>query len=257
MILVYNEEWIQIMPELERQIRETEIVAKSAGGARLVVHDVDTGLAIGHKARTNAILQSASIPTPLMVRSPDRSRAVFSNTVLGTGNDVIVYAPGDAFDETRYNTEYINTIHEYRGKTYYVILRAMCVGEILVSVYIGARSTSENNPSVHLIDTPLDPNLMNYLYSTVVLPRYEALSTICRRLGSVLGMGFYCHDILPEAGSDRLYVCETGYKFDLVDARERLLPIHEKLVFADMCTSAATIKASHAFFYSIRKMGLF
>ena len=70
-------------------------------------------------------------------------------------------------------------------------------------------------------------------------------------------MGFYSHDILPEAGSDRLYVCETGYKFDLGGARRRLLPIHKELVFADMCTSAATIKASHAFFYAIRKMGLF
>ena len=189
-----------------------------------------TGETIGDKLLTNAVLSRAGISVPPLA-GDQATETVFSNAKIGTHAPTRIVDPGEPLDASRYNTRFINTAHEYKGKFYHVALRALAITGTLVSAYVRLRPTGQAEASVHASDTPLDPMLISYFHETLVENNRPHLVTLCGQIGDVLGPGFYAHDILPSQESGELYVCETGFKFDDQDLREVLWPISSDLPF--------------------------
>ena len=128
----------------------------------------------------------------------------------------------------------------------------MAVGPICVAIYVRARAVSEGSPSVHNKNTPVNADLLNHLYSEIVLPGQSEILAICQRIGSRLGPGFYSHDIVPERDTGLLYVCETGFKFDDHLWRERMAPLRGALACDDGRPSVSLVKSSYAFLHLMK-----
>ena len=214
-------------------------------GAR-VVHPPELGLAIADKLTTRELLIPAGIRMPELVTEKTGMVSVFSNEIVGSNRPVQLVGSG-ALDPSRYNTRYIDAVHHYQGRAYHVSLRAMAVGPICVAVYVRARAVSERNPSVHNKNTPVDRELLNHLYAEIVEPRQDEIHSICERIGSRLGPGFYAHDIVPERESGLLYVCETGFKFDDHAWRDRMAPLRGSLACDDGNPSVEVVRSAEAF----------
>ena len=183
---------------------------------------------IADKQVTNQILSDAGIDVPQNMTSTDVE--VFSNTTTGSHMPTLVLKPGSAIDPTRYNTELIDTRVTVKGLEYFVSLRAMCVGNKLMNVFVRCRPVTDGTPNVHSRDTPLDPGLLNSIYHEQVKPRMHEIKNICERLGAELGPAFYAHDILISRDG-RLPVCEVGLKFDDATLLTHLWPVSSELEF--------------------------
>ena len=151
---------------------------------------------------------------PKRVTGAVATSRVFSNLNMDTHVPAYVVSPRLPLDPTRYNTEWIDTRHEYNGRNYYVMLRAMAVGGRCLAVFVRARPVEQGDASVHTADTPIDAGLLNFFYRTIAIPQMPAIKSLCEKIANVLGLGFFSHDILPERETGRLLVCETGFKFD-------------------------------------------
>ena len=101
----------------------------------------------------------------------------------------------------------------FEEDVYYTSIRLMCIGSCLVQVYVRARDENEDSPSVHNANTPRHRRLLDHLYDSLVSPRMDGLISLAERIGSVLGPGFYAHDVLVDRESGELLLCETGFKF--------------------------------------------
>ena len=166
---------------------------------------------IRDKKEAKAFLSRNNILMPSIASLEHKK--IFSNARIGSQAPVLVYENVTEMDEGRYNTEFIDTRIRFQNTVYYTTVRLMCIGSRLLSAYVRARDERENNPSVHAADTPQDRELLHYLYELLILSRIEEYSMLAKKLGSVLGPGFYAHDILVANESGELYVCETGFKF--------------------------------------------
>lgn len=218
-VMIYNEEWhIPSGPRLDAALARAD----------LVFHHPDTGRIVADKRRTNAVLSAAGVPMPRMVTRVEGR--VFSNDVSASAAAVSVLEEGAALDAARYNTEFIDTRVEHGGKDYYSTVRVMCIGPSITHALVRARDAAQNSAGVHSRDTPADAPLINALYRRLVEPNRAELKAIARRIHGALGPGFYAHDVLVERGTDRILVCETGFKFDnaqyarLVGSIQHLLP---------------------------------
>jgi hypothetical protein len=211
-----------------------------------VVHPPELGLAIADKLATRDLLIPAGIRMPELVTENGAMVPVFSNEIVGSNRPVQLHG-SDALDPARYNTRYIDAVHHYRGRAYHVSLRAMAVGATCVAVYVRARAVSESSPSVHNKNTPVDRELLNHLHAEIVEPRQDEIHSICERIGSRLGTGFYAHDIVPERESGVLYVCETGFKFDDHAWRNRMAPLRGSLACDDGNPSVEVVRSAEAF----------
>jgi hypothetical protein len=211
-----------------------------------VVHPPELGLALADKRATRDLLIPAGIRMPELVTENAGMVPVFSNEIVGSNRPVQLHGP-DAINPSRYNTRYIDAVHHYQGRAYHVSLRAMAVGSTCVAVYVRARAVTEKNPSVHNKNTPVDRELLNHLHSEIVEPRRDELHSICERIGSRLGPGFYAHDIVPERESGLLYVCETGFKFDDHAWRNRMAPLRGSLACDDGNPLVEIVRSAEAF----------
>lgn len=221
-VLIYNE-------VLQRD--QFEDFAKLACHSRFRFYNAaSTGEIIGDKLLTNEAFSRAGIAVP-PIAGDQATDKVFSNARTGTGAATRVVDAGERLDASRYNTLFINTAHEYRGKLYHVALRALAITGTMICAYVRLRPTGEAEASVHAGDTPLDPALIAYFHETLVERNRTRLTKLCEQIGEVLGPGFYAHDILPSQENGELYVCETGFKFDDQDIRETLWPISSDLPF--------------------------
>lgn len=212
--------------------RAIERIASERYGDASVLHKTSLAEVIADKLRTNYFLSGAGVPTPRIVEGVADTR-VFSNSRKGTGHAVQLHSPGSQLDPNRYNTEFLDSSHKYAGRSYFVALRAVCVGTTPVAFYVRARRTEENNSSVHNKNTPLDPDVLNHFYRTLVLERKSELTSICELSGKALGLGFFAHDILPERETGKMYVTETGFKFGDRGYASRLRSIANSLIFRD------------------------
>lgn len=217
----------------------------------LVVHPPDVGFAIADKLATHDLIIPTGVRMPELISEEVSSLPVFSNAMAGSDRTVYLQRYGK-LDRSRYNTRYIDAVYEHAGSTYHVCLRAMAVGPICVAIYLRARAVSERDPSVHNKNTPVDPALLNHLYSEIVLPGQSEIHAICERIGSRLGPGFYSHDIVPERATGLLYVCETGFKFDDRSWRDRMTPVRGALACDDGTPSVSLVKSSHAFLHLVK-----
>jgi hypothetical protein len=246
-VLVYSE--VQVLRSgLDQRFRR--VLKRAQQLDARVVHPPDLGFAVANKLTTRDLLLPAGVRMPELVSAEIGPEPVFSNEIVGSNRPVWLQRSG-RLDHSRYNTRYIDAVHEHAGRTYHVCLRAMGVGPTCVAIYVRARALSEGNPSVHTKNTPLDPDLLNHLYTEIVVPRESEIHAICERIGSRFGPGFYSHDIVPERSTGLLYVCETGFKFDDRTWRDRMAPLRGALACDDGNPSVSLVRSSEAFIKSL------
>lgn len=250
-VLVYSEEWIQ-HPRCEAMVRDIEEMAIEQGHASMIIHGHLSGLVIGNKVRTHQALTKAGVPMPKWVTEHRCEVPTFSNVRVGSGNAVYSLKEGEAVDHARYNTQLIDTRFEFHGNTYYVCLRAMCVGREMLSLAVRCRPVDDNNLSVHARNTPVEEGLLNHLYATIAMPKYDHLRNMCRKAGGALGLGFYCHDILPRQDG-AMFLCESGFKFDDPALRWHLVSIGNNLCSSDQWNGTFEFKSAHSFFNQLPK----
>jgi hypothetical protein len=184
---------------------------------------------IALKPDTHRVLTSAGIAMPERVCDDAADVSVFSNSVIGSSKPVLVFPPGAKLPADRYNTRHIDTAREFEGRHYLSCIRLMCVGQELVSAMIRLRDATEGNACVHNKNTPRDPALVSYFQNALVDSRMDELRGLARAIGECLPPGFFAHDVAVEAGTERLYVFETGLKFEDYSYREHLTSISADL----------------------------
>ena len=204
-VMVYKE--VDFIP---KDPRLTDVLAQ----ADLVFHHPETGALISDKSATNAFLTTKGIQMPEVQSDTTSSQAVFSNHNEGSGADVWVVSEGDALQADRYNTSFIDTRVTFAGDEYYTSVRLMCVGRTVTHAYVRARKVTENNPSVHARDTPINSDLINMLFETIIVPNEAALQELAAQVADAIGPGFLSHDVLVEQSTGKIYLAETGTKFD-------------------------------------------
>ena len=163
------------------------------------------------KEETNRFLSGNGVSMPRC--NIGECKKIFSNVRIGCQEQVFIYEDLNELDDDRYNTEFIDTRIQFRNCVYYTTTRLMCIGSQILQIYVRARDASENNPSVHNKDTPLDHELLDFLYKQLVTPRLANYYLLAESIESILGPGFYAHDVLVDNDSDDLILCETGFKF--------------------------------------------
>lgn len=219
---------VHVYGEDHRRI-DTEELREIEKAAALVYNSATVGPVIADKEKARVRLCGAGVLMP----EADMGNAdvVFSNSRLGTSQEVSVVYPGQALDADRYNTRYIDTTVDYRGKKYYTTIRLLCISDRIVHAYVRARDVAEGSPSVHAKDTPLDPELLAHLQSKLVEGHRPQIQNVADRIFSALGPGFYAHDLMIEANTQKVYVCETNFKFDDSSFSERTRPISGMIPF--------------------------
>ncbi len=198
----------------------------------LTFNDFSQRNVIGFKRETNRVLSLNHVRVPAIVN--DASGKIFSNSPASSGADIEVLE-NVMPDPARYNTEYIDTTVEYRGRTYHTCLRSICVSGHVIHTYVRARPAGEG-ASVHAIDTPADADLLEYLQEELVNKNAEKLNEIASKIATAIGPGFYAHDLLVKKGTSEIFVCETGLKFSdksysrLVLKLKNDLPSHRLMI---------------------------
>jgi hypothetical protein len=193
--------------------------------ATAVFNRSTTGPLIADKLRTNEFLTGHGVAMPSLAPSAK----VFSNSRNDTAAPVSVLDSIEAADPARYNTGFIDTRVAVGGRTYHTCVRLLCVGTKLIHAYVRARDVEEGSPSVHAVDTPLDPGLVELLQRRLVEGRLPEHAALAERVAAALGPGFYAHDVLLDREGGPPLLCETGFKFQDGAYERRLLPIAEQL----------------------------
>lgn len=230
-VLIYSETFLHTNTSYRKRVQDVERYAIARFGEGNIIHPTCIGLKIGDKAAANSWLSAANVRMPRLVdKQIQIETEIFSNQRFGSHAPAHLIEAGHPLDTKRYNTQFVNTARDYKGRLYHVSLRAMCVGRRCVATYARMRPVAEG-PSVHDTDTPRDAEMINYFHEELVTKNMSALTDLSDRLGGVLGLGFYAHDILPETKTGNLYLCETGYKLDEFNLRKHLNSLREQLVF--------------------------
>ncbi|WP_208348288.1 hypothetical protein [Pseudaestuariivita rosea] len=165
------------------------------------------------KRLTNSYLTKRGIRMPEM--DVKDGHTIFSNQSSSTSKPAWLTSDLSSEDAvSRYNTRYIDTRRSFAGKEYFITLRVLACGPHIIHGFIGASDVSRENPSVHGVDTPRDPTLVQHLFETMFEARYDELQRTTHQLDQIWGHGFYHHDFIIEKDTDHLYLCETGIKFD-------------------------------------------
>lgn len=222
----------------------------------LVFNSTEVSNIISDKKKTNEFLSSKNVLMPSTSIQEKNNRKIFSNRSTGTNKDTYVSSNSDDIDESRYNTVFIPTVREFAGQSYYTTVRAHCVGRELVFAYVRARAVHEGSASVHNADTPLEPELVERLQRDLVVDRQSGLAAVCAKIGEALEPGFFAHDLLISSEDERIYACETGFKFDTTTYAEHLLPISAYLPSLATIYSPEFVRLSAiAFINECRRLG--
>ena len=185
---------------------------------------------VADKQLTNERLSEMGIPVPRLVEQNEQvADPIFSNARKGSHRQTFVIEDPRNLKPKRYNTEYIDTRFLFEGRYYYTTIRIMAVFGEMVTAWVRARDEAEGVPNVHSRDTPLDPRLLCFLHNSLIDERIEYLRELTHRLGETLGPGFFAHDLLTCARSGRIFVAETGFKFDDETYRQHLRPVVDEI----------------------------
>ena len=79
-----------------------------------LLHHPDIGQIIKNKAASADLFEKHKVPTPRRMEG-SASSATFSNSADSSGAAVSVFEIGDELPEGRFNTEFVDTRHEFRG----------------------------------------------------------------------------------------------------------------------------------------------
>ncbi len=215
-ILIYNEvAHVPNCPQLLETLERSDVV----------FNHPKVGALIGNKSAANKFFSDCGVLMPKIQIGAAATERVFSNRNSDSGAEVWLVPKGDALDGMRYNTKFIDTRISVNNREYYTTVRLMCIGGIVTHSFVRARSVDEGNPSVHAKDTPVEGRLMNALYEMIIEPNRRAFLDLARQIADALGPGFYSHDVLIEKTTQRVFLAESGFKFDDATYYGRLAPI--------------------------------
>ncbi len=182
----------------------------------IILHKSVIGTCLGNKYLTNYLYRSNDIPCPRVINGDNTGgKLVFVNQVTDSGKTVEVIS--NDLNPSKYNTEFIDTTFMYNGTEYWTAIRTMCVGQMINEVYVCLREKDMTDPyrsaSVHACDSPTFPEIHSEFYRQRVRPIIGEVEKVCQKIGVLLGLGFYSHDmIIDKVGG--LFVCESGFKID-------------------------------------------
>ena len=212
-VLVYGED--QFIPDYPGL---TETLAR----ADLVFNHIEAGKIICNKRATHVFLSKKGVPMPAAQFEGIATTQVFSNHNTSTGADVSIMAAQSLLNSDRYNTEFIDTKVQIGQEYYYTTIRLMCVGATVTHASVRARSVKEGGASVHGKNTPVNADLLNAVYDAIVVPKRDALNDLAEKISQALGPSFYSHDVLVDSTTGKIYLAETGFKFDILDFCKRM-----------------------------------
>jgi len=199
--------------EIENFVKEKDVHGKCK-----ILHPYKTGKLLGNKLETNKFLTSIGVPCPRIVTNQDYDKPIFVNAVEGSRSPEAGVKPNASdLNPNKYNTELIDTTYEYQGKTYYVNPRIMCIGGEISHFIIKCISTEKND---RVVRTPWDvtyaeaPGLQYDFFKTQIVPEYEYLKGICKKINDQLGFGAYSYDLLRDVKNKKWYISEAMFKFD-------------------------------------------
>lgn len=204
----------------------TEEICRAEANADVVFCSRRAGSIVSNKINANRYLSAQGIGMPPEVIGEDAG-TVFSNSVIGSGKRVIVTSDRTKLPEGRYNTAFIDTRVDFGGKTWYTMFRIQAVGGLVHHAYVRARDTAERAPSVHSKDTPANAGLIEHLYDILVAPRRAEIHAHAKKMGDILGPGFYAHDMVVCRETGKMYMVEAGFKFNDSPYAAYLESVHE------------------------------
>ena len=193
---------------------------------RLQLRDV-----LNDKRVLNTFYREHGIPTPAESKLGQPGFEIYAT---GTGRPPRMLAAEEASRQGHHVTKFIETSRPYKGKVYRTYVRLFAIGPYLIAANVGLRPWSEDHLSVHLMDTPLEPELINHFQSLLVDRNLERFRTLAERLGKSLGPGTYVHDTVVEAETQNIYVCETGIKFEIGEAEDYFAPVRADVPALDL-----------------------
>lgn len=185
------------------------------GRFKVVFNLSRSGKVMADKWETQKLLSEHGV---LMPKISDGSGDSFIRARVGTALPTAFIPAAENVvtvdEEKEIANRFVDTVVPYGDEEFYTTVRLLCINEQIVHAYVRARNCREGNPSVHASDTPLDPELIEFLQRTLVVPNWEKFSVIAERIHGALGNGFFAHDVLLERNSGKIFLCETGFKFD-------------------------------------------
>ena len=212
---LYGEDNVQILDDEIKQIE---------GMAAATFNSAETGPRLADKFVTQHALEEADIKVPPVSESSGHVRRRFgSKKSVGLLGKV----PEGEVEDDFIRTKFIDTRITFKGLAYYTTIRLVCLDEIVLHAFPRARDVSEGDPDTRDVTTPLDADLIEHLHQTLVLPFEAEFASLARKLFSVWGHGFYCHDILIEGRE--VYVSESGFKLHDLAYTRHLEPIASQL----------------------------
>jgi hypothetical protein len=226
-ILIYNEE------RFSDPHPRIDVEQLGATGVWNSTENVDL---ISNKRKTNIFLRELGIRVPEIQEHLQKDRPIFSNERRKSNATTYVITDG-TLDPRRYNTRFIDTRRTFNDKTYHSSVRLMCVGKELVTAFVRLKDATNGSPSVHNKDTPLEPSVITHFQTLLVQDRLAELEGLANRIGGALGPGFYSHDLVTEAATDDIYVCEVGLKLSNGIYRRHLFSLRHELPGMELCFS--------------------
>jgi hypothetical protein len=251
LVCVYNEETFNLSQGAE--------ILKAVDQGNLVFNHPASGVLIGNKSKTWTALANNGCSVPRVADELESGAMVFSNDSSSSGAATYTIRKELGLDESRYNTEFIDTRIPYGGQEFFVSIRLMCINEKIIHHLIRVRKVLDGDPSVHTKDTPQDPDLLNSIRDSVLDVARDEFQSIAQCVYRTFGPGFYCHDTLVNMRKRRAYICETGYKFsdftywakmkdqiNLLDGISGCVntsecAVHAAQVFADLVTGGGNL----------------
>jgi hypothetical protein len=205
-IHIYSEEIGDRLPDRI----DTDHVLNAQRRALLIFNHPSIGPIIGRKDETHRLFTQNGIHMPS--KNVD-SGTVFSISPYGSGTGVKLFDDKSKLDTDNHNTSYIDTRVNFGDQQFHTSVRLLCVGREIVHAFVRARNTKDGSPSVHSRNTPTDPELLEFLHTKLVNPHIAKFQLLAKDVATVLGLGFYVHDLLVEKQTGKIFICETGFKF--------------------------------------------
>lgn len=248
-IHVYNEDYEEFPDVAEFDRRFPKL---------LVFNRAELGVNLGWKDKTHRLLTARGVPMPRLADQLEPGTPIFSNERRESKARILMLRKGDELDESRYNTEYVDTRRTYGGTSYLTAIRMLCVGRELVHAFAQASPESEGGYSARGKLMPFDAGFLKAIHDDLIGRRRAEIVDLAARLGEALGPGFFSHDVVVDRETDRLLVCESGFKFDHGDFREAWHAIAAHMADCELIFSPAQAARSGAAFLSeCRRHGRF
>ncbi len=193
----------------------------------LVFNRAASGIVLADKVLSEECLMANGVRMPGAASGKEE---VFVRKRTGSCMPTRVIHGTDAqIDEDEVGRAYIDTRVDYGGRSFFTALRAMCVSESVVAVSVRARPVEDEDPTVKIKATPLDPALIEHLNATLVDAKRDQIADHALRAFEALGHGFYAHDLMVQRGTGRVFMCESGFKFTEHTCESYFAPIKDSI----------------------------